>query len=78
MQPLASKENGRSYSGSARALLTMKMEWNFKGKIQLMQVHGGIKKEISLARAHSALHAGFRDLWVAVSTVAIVILVPHM
>lgn len=76
-QPLVAKENSRSQSGSARAQLTVKTEWNFKDKIQLMQVHRG-KKKISQARAHSALHGGFRDLRVAGPAVAIVILIPHM
>lgn len=74
VQPLVAKENSRSQSGRARAQLTMKTEWNFKDKIQLMQV----QKKISRARAHSALHGGVRDLWVAVPAVPIVILIPHV
>lgn len=38
VQPLVAKENSRSQSGRARAQLTMKTEWNFKDKIQLMRV----------------------------------------
>lgn len=46
MQPLVAKENSRSQRGSARAQLTVKTEWNFKDKIQLMQVHRGNKKNL--------------------------------